>query len=426
MKIRTILILLFLYKINIATGTIKITDAIVAIVNHHAILDSDVKKNLNFVQHNVSEINPSLSNKTPYYQETLNQLITNNLIFNIANQEKIIVKNNQINQIIDEILHLRNIPLDQFQIYLKKIGLNYKQYYSQLYQETANNIICNHIVRQRIHISQNEINAITQTLNTIDYNKQFKITHIILPLPIQATQHQIKIAENIAKSLIENDKINNNITKLINIYNSKNHIFQTIKMQKTEWISWKNMPVIFDQYLQTINTGSIIGPIQSYDGIHILKIINTRYKKFTFPITKVKIKSIVLKTLHNKHNATENLLEIKKCVDNGNTTFNIIAQENPKNYYIMRYKEYLQWNELDSFETEIKKILMNLKKNEVSMPVYTSLGWCLIQLIDIDNLNYSTMIRERAYYYLLHQKFNTIINNWIQELRSISYIKIIK
>lgn len=428
MKIYKILILLFLiYQTHISFGSESINDSIVAIVNHHIILDSDIKKNLNIIQYDISNINKYLSlTNSSHYQEILNQLITIHLIFDISKKENIFVEDYQINQCINNILHLRNIKSDQFQTYLNTVGLSYKQYYLKLYQDMANYIICNHIVHQRIQISPNEINEITQTLNSIDYNKEFKIIHIIFPLPIQATQNQIKIAEALAQSCITNDNNQNNITDLINTYNSKNHIFQTIKIQKTKWVTWKNIPIIFDPYLQTINIGSIIGPIHSYDGIHILKIQDIRYKKFQFPITKVKIKTIVLKNTNKKYNAYENLLKIKKCIENGNTTFDMLIKEKPQNYYIMHYQKNLEWHDLNNFESKIKKSLINLKKQEISMPINSSFGWCLIQLIDINDFNYATMMRERAYYYLLHQKFNGIINNWTQELKSISYIKIIK
>lgn len=426
MKIYVILVLLFLYNTNKSFGSIKTTDSISAIINHHIILDSDVKKNLNIEQYSTSNIYKNLSKTTLPYQETLNQLIIKNLIFDAANRENIFAENDQIDHIINNTLHSHNMNLDQFQTYLCQFKLNLKKYYTEMQQNITNNMMCNHIVHQRIQISQDEINNTIQILNTIDYNKEFKIIHIIIPLPIHATQNQIKIAENLATSLIHTNKINNNILKIINTYNTTHHIFQKIETQKTKWISWKNIPIIFDPYLQIININDIIGPIRSHDGIHILKIIDIRNKMFIFPITKVKINTIVSKNSYKKNDVIKNLLKIKKCVENNDTTFNIIAKEKSQNYYVIPYKKCSQWNDIENFEPEIKKILKNLKKNEISIPIYTSLGWCLIQLIDINNLNYSTMIRERAYHYLLHQKFETIINNWIQELRLMSYIKIIK
>lgn len=414
---------LLCHIIGITSGIIETTDSIVAVVNDHAILDSDVRKKLEIIQYNFPINNKNLSKKSLSYQEMVNQLITKDLIFNIAKKENILADNNEINQTINNILYLRNLTLDQFQIYLKKINLNYEQFHSQLYQEITNNIICNQIVHQQAHISLDEINELIQILNTIDYNKQFKIIHVILPLSIQATQAQIKTTTNLAKFLIQNDNINN-ITKLINIQNSNNHVFQTIKMQKTTWVSWEKIPVVFDQYLQNIKTGNILGPIHSYDGIHILKIEDIRCNKFTFPIVKVKMKLLILKQPYKKSEEMQHLLRIKKSIENNDTTFNIIAKEISNNNNTMCYQEYLKWNNLDTFEPDIQKILINLNKNEISTPIRTSLGWCLIQLIDIKNINYSEMIRERAYYYLLNRKFNEVINDWIEELRSTSYIKI--
>lgn len=425
MKIQKILTLLFLFKINTIFGITTTTDTIAALVNHQIILDSDIKKNLNIIKSCIPKTDQYLFKKTLSYQDMLNQLIIKTLIFEAANQEKTLIESYQIDQTINDILYLKNITLNQFQKNLNQIGINYKQYYTQIYQEMTNNIICKKIVYQRAHISPDSINELAQELNAIDYNTEFKIIHIILPLPIKATQDQIMIAKNLAKSIIKKNEKKENIVELINTYNSNKSIFQTIKMQQTQWISWKNIPTIFDQYLQTTKINKIIGPIYSYDGIHILKIQDIRYKKFIFPITKIKMKILILKNPINQNNAIENLLKIKKYIENNNTTFNMIARSKLKNSCNMCYKEYLQWDDLENFEPEIKKALINLRKKEISMPIYTSFGWCLIQLIDTNTLNYSEMKRERAYHYLLDQKFNTIIDDWIQELKSISYIKII-
>lgn len=428
MKIYKILIFLLLYQINTTLETKQITDSIVALINNHIILDSDVKKNYcDITLHNTNKTNQTSLLTTSDYQEIVNQLITKILISNAANQENISVDDAQIQETINNILNARNITLNQLHTHLTHIGLNYNEYYSKLHQEIINDIMCNRIARQRAHILPDEINEITQILNTIDYNKQFKIIHIILPIPIGATHIQQEAMKNIANNIILNDKTNHDIVKTINTYNSNNHLFQTIKTQQTAWISWKEIPTIFDQYLQTIQINDLIGPIHSYDGIHILKIKDIRNKTFTFPIVKVKMKAIIVQAPKNQDNIIRDLINIKNHIENGNTTFNIAVKEKSKNTsYITNYIEHLQWQDLDSFTPEIKNVLKKMKKNEISIPINTSHGWYLIQLIDINNINYSMMIRERAYNYLLYQKFNTIIKTWIQELRSMSYIKTIK
>lgn len=428
MKIFKILIyLLFVHQIHNVYGIMTTIDEIAAIVNNRIILDSDVRKYMNIYQHNTATTRQPLPTKSSFYQDTLNQLIINNLIFNTAQEEKIHVKNKKIDQAINDILHLRNITLHQFQKHLKKYGFSDMQYRTQLQQEITNRTICNNIVQQRAQITHKEINDMVQILNTIDYNKQFKIIHITLPLPIQPTHHQIQTQKNLATSFIKNDNIHNNITELVNIYNSNHHNYQTITIKETTWISWKDMPIIFDQYLQTTRKDDIIGPIHAYDGIHILKIKNIRYKEFIFPITTVKTKILYFQPLCNTHNViTNTMLNIKTQVEHGDTTLDVINQEKSNNSYTTQYTQYLKWTDLGLFEPNIKNALKNLKKQEISPPIYTDSGWCLVQLIDINNTNYFTMIQERAYYYLLYQKFNTIINHWIKELQSISYIKILK
>ncbi|WHL24966.1 MAG: SurA N-terminal domain-containing protein [Candidatus Blochmannia vicinus] len=426
MKFLKTLILVFIINTSTVFGEIKTTDKIVALVNHHIILDSDVRNSMYMIREHISNIDKNEAQYVVYYQQILNQLITDKLIFQVATQQEI--KNNytQLNQSIYRIANLYDMTLDQFRTYLYNIGLNYEKYCTQQYQDMLKISICDRIIYNRANILTNEINQIVNKSKIIDVNKQFKLKHITFSLPIQPTQNQINTIECFAKFLIKKKELNKNynIKKLIRLYSTKD-IIQIIKIQETEWVSWKDIPIIFDQHLQTIEKGDLIGPILSHDGIHIAEVQDIRYKQLIFPITKIKAKIFGVKDSCKNVDIIKQLLQIKELVEKNNTTFDIITKEKLKNICFDNYEENIIYKDLDDFEPSIRKTLITLKNNEISMPMHIYDGWYLIQLIDFSILDYITIIHERAYLYLLSKKFNEIMRSWIQELRSISYIKIL-
>ncbi|WP_159714766.1 peptidylprolyl isomerase [Blochmannia endosymbiont of Camponotus nipponensis] len=424
MKFWKILTLISILQTNAVFGTLKTLDRMVALVNHHIILDSDIRNNIYMFHNNIYNVNNDISQNIIYYQQILNQLITDHLILQVATQQNINIEYNKLDQMINCIAHLYGMTLDQFRLHLHNIGLNYEKYYSQQYRELLKKSICDSVLYYRSNILMHEIKKTSKESNTVNVNKQFKLRHITFSLPIQPAQSQIDRTKDFARLLIKKKASNNNIKELMNTYFNK-EIIQIIKVQETEWISWKDIPMILDKHLQKAKKNDIIGPVVSYDGIHIIEVQDMRYKQTIFPITKIKAKIFTIKNSHKNANIIEQLLQTKEHIEKSNTTDDMITKKS-QDIHINQYEENIIYQDLDDFDPSIRRVLASLKRNEISIPVYTSNGWRLIQLIDISILDYNEIMYERTYLYLLNKKFDEIMKNWIQELRSASYIKIIK
>lgn len=424
MKFFQILIKLLLFKITMIFGMSIDTDYIAAIVNNHVILSSDIQNKIKILKYNaLYDVSLNALQDEQTYKIILDQLIINSLIFQTITQNNFKLDPNDTDKIISSIANFKDMTLSQFNEYLISIDLNHKKYFSEINQDLLKKEICKYAVYQHSnYISHNEIENIAQELNFIDFNKQFKLQHIIIDLPIQASCFQINTSKKLAELIIQSNQSNQNIITVIKKYYSKN-ILPNITVKEIEWIHWKNIPVIFDKYLATAKTGDIIGPVQSYDGIHILIIQDIRIQQCIFPVIKVKINDIISKDTSNNISIRQQLLHIKQDIENANTTLTMITKEKAQDFYSNNYENSEKWIDIDNFEPIIQKSILSLKKHHISMPIYTTTGWYLIKLIDINKLSYSEIIYERSYSYLVQQKFNEILNNWITELKSQSYIK---
>lgn len=426
MKFIQTLALLILLKITTVLSKPIEIDYITAIVNNDIILNSDILNKMKILQYNSNNCFSSKIDEIQLYDTVLNQLITDHLFIQLATKNNIEINLKTIDQEISTIASFRNMTLTQYRTYLNSIGIDYHQYFSEIYKNMIKKSICNYTIYSQFnhYITSNEIENVSQTLNFINFNKQFKLVHIIIDTPIQASILEINNSINLAKLIIQQRKLKKDFNLIIKKYYEKN-ILPSIIIKKIEQVSWKNIPVIFDQYLETAKKGDIIGPIQSYNGIHILEIQDICIKECIFPVIKVKINNIVSKNHSKDTNIKQNLLKIKNDIEQNNTTFTISAKENNQYFYSNHYGDNVEWIDLDDCESSIQESLLSLKNNQISMPIYTSEGWCLVKLIKMNKLNYSEIIYERSYYHILHKKFNTILTQWIQQLKSQSYIKII-
>ncbi|MCO6560654.1 MAG: peptidylprolyl isomerase, partial [Gilliamella sp.] len=174
--------------------------------------------------------------------------------------------------------------------------------------------------------------------------------------------------------------------------------------------------------------GSIIGPIRSGVGLHILKVDDTRSEApRTVTIEEVNARHILIKTnvLVTDQIAKQKLIDLRKAIVSGATTFEAAAKANSEDTGSASKGGNLGWNRPEIYDNSFRTALIQLKKGEISQPIKSAYGWHLIQLIDkrkADGTN--AMNKDQAYRLIFNRKFSEEAQVWIQEIKGDAYIKI--
>ncbi|AKC59711.1 chaperone surA [Blochmannia endosymbiont of Polyrhachis (Hedomyrma) turneri] len=408
---------------SIATSTI---DKIAAIVNTNIILESDIQKIREFnIQDNKNTLLETKNNKLNSRKNILKQLISDTLILQLAQKMNINISDQQTNEIVNYIAKQNNMNNAQFRSHLTNNGINYDTYMDYVRKNTLINAIHNYEMHQRIKILPYEIQTLTKRL-TQNNNNAFQLNHILIPLTKNPTKQEITTAYSLSTSLISKLKKGANIQQLIH---EKNNKFQNIQIKKVHWSTLKELPTLFSETLiqHDLKINSVIGPIRSNVGLHILKINDIEHNINTNMVTIIHTKHITLKTsnTHEHQKNRQKLLQITKKIKNKETTFSLEAQQMFKNTDSYNQNVNSEWKYLDEFDRNTQKILQSLKKGEISPPIQTTDGWSIIQLIDTKIINKNETISQfDASQIIFNKKINDETKRWIQELKSSSYIKI--
>ncbi|UAJ65025.1 peptidylprolyl isomerase [Candidatus Schneideria nysicola] len=398
----------------------RIIDGIIARINNNIILKSDIDHYL------INDINPIFYYKKKYFykniisKELLNQIILDKLISQYIKEKGLKISEKKINDVINNIInHFSN--RETFFNYLISKNIDFEIYRDNLRKYLILSDLCNKNIYSRITILSNEVDNIAKQIyfyNTY-LNIEFNINYIFIPLNKEILEKEINTLFLLVDFLRKNNNDFNSIC-------SKNIYITSFKIINTGWSKLNKLPSIFYEYLQDIQEGDIIGPILSQSGFYILKINGIRNEKLNKK-TEVRFKQIIL---HSSNSKTEKEIEnylknIVNQIKNGKMNFSIEIINLFKDLGYFKFNEDRNWYSSKNIDPNIYSVLINLKKGEVSIPIFYNNVWNILQLIDIrqvDDIDSSYI--HNAYRLILDYKISQRIRIWTNKQYVSTYIKL--
>ena len=415
---------LMLFTSLSANAAPKVVEQVAAVVNNNVILESDVSDMLKTIK--ASSDPSSLPNDKILRQQIIDRLIIEKLILQRAAKAKITISEDQVTAAIENIADDNGMTIDELRSRLSTMGMSYSTYRDRIHNDMLIEQARLHEVRNRIQISDREVENLSKTITSQPTrNIDVKVSHILIAIPETASKQQIDNATNKAIDIINRAKKGENFAKLAASFSNDD---LALKGGAMGWKKINELPTIFEERLIRAPKGSIIGPIRSGVGLHILKVDDTRAEapqKIT--LQEVNARHILIKTnvLVTDQIAKQKLTDLRKAIISGATTFAAAAKANSEDTGSKDSGGNLGWNRPEIYDNGFRIGLLKLKKGEISQPIKSSYGWHLIQLIDTRQTDGTNLAKkDQAYRLIFNRKFAEEAQVWVQELKGDAYIKI--
>ena len=182
----------------------------------------------------------------------------------------------------------------------------------------------------------------------------------------------------------------------------------------------------FSSTLNIIKKGQILGPILGDKGFYILKVNDIDHNKENI-ITEYYIQHCLIKPslILTDKESKKNIFNIYKNIKKGIYSFDYAVQNLSNDFSLSSPKGDLGWISTELFDYNFNKLISNLKKNEISKPIKSIFGWHIIKLLNKREVDkFYSFKKKQANNILLDQKIRLEKNKWIEELKNLSYIKI--
>ncbi|MBW5407942.1 peptidylprolyl isomerase SurA [Morganella morganii] len=401
-------------------------DKVAAVVNNGVVLESDVNNMLQTVTMNARNAGQQIPDQATLRQQILERLIMDNIVMQMAGQMQITIPDQAVDGAIEDIARQNNMTLAQMKERLKRDGMSYDKYRSDIRKEMMMAEVRNNEVRRRVVILPQEVDSLANLISTQNAaDTELNISHILIPLPENPTEEQMNAAKEKVTTIMNELQRGADFGKLAITYSADP---QALKGGNMGWSRLQELPGLFAERLQSAKSGEIVGPVRSGVGFHILRVNEVRGNSQPISVTEVKARHILIKPspVMTDDQARSKLQQIAADVKSGKTSFDAAAKQFSEDPGSALRGGELGWSMPDIYDPAFRDALMKLKKGELSQPVRSSFGWHLIQLEDTRNVDKTEAAqKERAYRMLFNRKFSEELQSWMQEQRAGAYVEIL-
>ncbi|MFT4937909.1 MAG: peptidyl-prolyl cis-trans isomerase SurA [Paraglaciecola sp.] len=425
MKFIVLTLLLFTFVIPNAKGAAQLLDSVSVIVDQGVVLESQILELVGSVKRNAIANNQTLPSDRALRTQAIERLIIDSLQTQTAERMGIQVSDPQLEQTIESIAQNDGISIDELREKIRLEGLSYQEYREQVRKELVSGEVRRANVRRRVYITPQEISNLVKLIDEQgEQQAEYELGHILIGFPAEPTDEDVAAAKVTAEKVIELLNNGSNFAKIATASSSGANALEGGNMG---WMNINSMPTLFAEAVQEKSKDTLIGPIRSGAGFHILKVFNTR------GIEKVEVQEVLSRHILIKpsvilsdEKAEKMLKEFKQQLLAGEVEFADLAKEHSADPGSALKGGELGWADPSIYVPEFTNTLATLEVNEISEPIRTVHGWHLMQLMDKRVSDTTEKSKEdKAYQLLFQRKFGEETEAWIREMRAGAYIELL-
>jgi len=387
-------------------------DGISAIIDSKAILDSDIRTRFSIIKDRV----PGGKMNDNVRRQILTQMINETLQVNYADRLGIRISDQETNKAVLNVAAKMKLDLSGLKKALGQQGIDYSIYRTQIKNEILLGKVKSQVVRQRIIISEQEINDFLNSDEALTKNNdQIHLRHILIRDNKNAT------------SLEQVNGIKDNIQT------EKDFIDQAISHSSGQsaleggdlgWRPLNQLPLSFIKSISK-NKGPLFGPIESSAGQHLLWLIDKKTSS-NAQQEQTKSRHILLSAneIRNQTQTKEALESIYQRLLKGED-FATLAKEFSEDKGSALKGGDLDWTAKGTMVPEFEAVMKETKVGNISKPFRSQYGWHVLKVEGRRNQDIGDKIKQaNAKKTLVARKQDLVLSQWLDELKSKAFIDI--
>lgn len=428
-KILYALALLLSFNTLYATEATIPLNKIKAIVNSSIITTNNLADNMNIVLNNLKLQHESNISLVRIESQVLEHLITERLQLQTAHRLHIDVTDDQVALVIKNIAKEHNLTPEQLQANMLDQGLSFNDFESQMRNQLILRQLKQSLIDSKLVIPKQTVLSI---YNSEIYKNQvnYKLSVILISLPnsidTNTLYHQQQLASQAYADLLGG------------------HSFTSVALQYSMApnaanggdIGWKSaytLPTIVSKALESVPIGGVTPVLALSDGFYIFKVEDKNTLRNSESGVKYHIRIL---TLHvNEYNSLASYNKLVKLTtqiqQEAQSTGNI---DKVFAKYAKKYSDSktsisggdMGYVIVDSAKPALSQAILTTSVNEISQPFRTVEGWNIIEVMDKKTTDVAQDVALQAIRQNLIQTKSAILyNQWLRDLRSSAFVKII-
>ena len=408
----------------LAQSATTIIDRIAIVVDEDVIMQSELEERFEAVRSQISsQKNARMPSDDVLKKQIEEQMIIESLQLQRAGRAGIRISDEEINNTLAQIAKENNLSLNEFKEALTVDGISWSGMRSRVSRELKINRLQQGTMRRRIQVSEQEIkNFLSSELGSNLTADQYRLGHILIPIPENPSNNDLKTASSQANSIFAKIEEGDDFRALALEFSSGQN---SLEGGDLGWRKAAQLPTIFSDLVDNMEIGETRSPIRSGRGFHILKLFNKRGASTEGKIAQTRVRHVLVQPneIRSENEANDLALSLRTEVVEGRD-FKEIAKLYSDDPGSALSGGDLGWSRKGIFVPEFEKIMADSEINELSSVFKTVHGYHFLEVTGRRIEDFSERYRmSQAENFLRNQRFDQELSNWLREIREDAFIE---
>ncbi|MDF3031328.1 MAG: survival protein SurA [Moraxellaceae bacterium] len=421
---RALLLIALLLAAPLAEAAVTPVDTIAAVVDDSVIMKSEVDSRLADIEFQFQRRGSPLPPDEVLRKQVTEQLILETLQMNLATRAGIRIDDKELNGALEELAKQGGLTLAAFKQKLDTTpGSSYAEVREQVKRELTINRLRQRRLQDRIRITDQDVqNFLRSPTGQAELAGEYRLGHILVALPEEATPQDIAAAEAKVKKAQEELAAGRDFGQVAATYSSAE---TALKGGDIGWRKAAQLPTLFAAPAEKLQPGEVAGPIRTPGGFHLIKLLGKRGGE-EMKVPQWHVQHILIKPneILSVEDARQKLEDIRAKLLGG-AKFSDLARTYSDDPGSARQGGDLGWVTAGEMVPEFDTRMRSAPLNQVSEVFQSQFGWHVLQVTETREHDVSEQYRANmARQALFARQYDEELASWLRELRNDAFVEI--
>ena len=400
-------------------------DFIVAVVNSEPVTNYEVRSRLARAEAQIAKQGGTMPPRELLAREMLERIILEKVQLQQARDLGIKVDDVAVAQAEQGVARQNEITVGQLHAHLARDGISQERFREELRNQLLLQRLREREVEARVKVSDLDVDQFLreEQKNAEAAPMEINLGHVLVLVPENASPAQV--AERQARAQRAADKVR------------AGEDFAAVAREFSDAAEGQRAggllglrpvdryPELFVNATQALPVGSIVGPLRSEAGFHVLKVVERATAGMPATVVQSHARHILLRTgpQLSETAAVARLADYRRRLLAGQADFAALAREHSQDGSAKEGGD-LGWASPGRYVPEFEQAMDTLKPGDISEPLVSRFGVHLIQLLERREAKLTQREqREMARNAMREKKLDEAYATWAQELRGRAYVE---
>ena len=408
-----------------ANSSPRQADYIVAVVNSEPVTNNEVRARLARAEAQLAQQGGAMPPRQLLAREVLERIIVERTQLQKALELGVKVDDYAISQTEQAVARQNNMSVEELHRRLARDGITQERFREDLRNQLLLQRLREREVEARVKVTDLDVDQYLreQQKGTDIASMEINLGHVLVLVPENASPAQVQERRARAQAAADKVRAGEDFAAVAREFSDApegQRAGGQLGLRPAD-----RYPELFLSSTMGLPVGSIVGPVRSPAGFHVLKVIERVTAGVPATVVQNRARHILLRTgpQLSESAAAERLAEYRRRMQSGQADFPTLAREHSQDGSAKDGGD-LGWATPGRYVPEFEQALNALKPGEISEPVVSRFGVHLIQLLErreakLSQREQREMVRDTVREKKLEEAYST----WAQELRGRAYVE---